>query len=49
MNTVDPKVYAGWNKGYLAALEDLLNDECFFPIIVEAREQLAKKEARVNS
>jgi hypothetical protein len=49
MNTADPKAYAEWNKGYLAALEDLLNDECFFPTIVEAREQLSKKENRVNS
>jgi len=49
MNTADPKAYADWNKGYLDALEDLLNDECFYPIIVEAREALAKKEARANS
>lgn len=48
MNTVDPKAQAGWNTGYLAALEDLLNDECLFPIIVEAREQLSKKERLAN-
>ena len=48
MNTEDPQAHAEWNSGYLAALQDLLNDECFFPVIVEAREQLSKKEARVN-
>jgi hypothetical protein len=48
MDIANPKAYAEWNKGYLAALEDLLNDECLFPTIVEAREQFLKKEANVN-
>jgi hypothetical protein len=48
MDTADPKAYALWNKGYLDALQDLLNDECFYPIVVEAREQLSKKEANAN-
>lgn len=48
MDGADPKLYASWNKGYMDALEDLLNDECFYPVIVEAREMLAKKEANAH-
>lgn len=49
MNTADPTAYATWNKGYLAALEDLLNDECLYPVVVEARELLEKKARNANS
>lgn len=49
MDGVNPSAYTEWNKGYMSALEDLLNDDCQFPIIVEAREQLEKKARRANS
>lgn len=45
----EPKLMAAWNEGYTAALEDLLNDECFYPIIVEAREMLEKKARLADS
>lgn len=49
MDGADPKLYAAWNKGYMDALADLLNDECSYTIIVEAREMLEKKGRLANS
>jgi len=37
-----------FEEGYIAALEDLLNDECQNPMVVQARELLDKKEHLAN-